>query len=154
MRGLMRVSVGLETTDQEVTALERIFRMAEIPALVEEEIARFSVESPWVMYVSAPLAWFSSRFVRLPPQAPAGELGPGLESFMHQVSGAFSADEGSVVFTDEDSDAMVALTPDLPRAAYAELLEVDLERIEGERVSWEQEQHGWYTLRGEPCPRK
>jgi hypothetical protein len=154
MRGLMRVSVGLETTDQEVTALERIFRMAEIAALVEEEIARFSVDSPWVMYVSAPLAWFSSRFVRLSPEARAEELGPGLASFMHQVSGAFSADEGSVVFTDEDSEAMVALTPDLPKAAYSELLAVDLGRVEGERVSWEQEHQGWYTLSGEPCPKR
>ena len=27
-----------------------------------DEIARFSVESPWVMYICAPLSWFSSRF--------------------------------------------------------------------------------------------
>jgi hypothetical protein len=154
MKGLMRVSVGLETTDEEVTALEQIFRLAEIPALVEEEIARFSVQSPWVMYVSAPLAWFSSRFVRMAPEAPAEELGPGLASFMQQVSGAFSANEGSVVFTDEDTEAMVALTPELPNAAYSELLAVDLDRVEGERISWEVEQSGWYTLRGEPCPKK
>jgi hypothetical protein len=151
MRGLMRVSVGLETTDEEVAALERIFRLAEIPALVEEEIARFSVESPWVMYVSAPLAWFSSRFVRLPPQAPAQELGPGLASFIDQVSGAFRASEGSVVFTDEETEVAVALTPELPHAAYEALLDVDLGRVEGERLSWEQDQRAWYTLRGEPC---
>src|SRR5690348_1124056 len=42
MKRLMRVSVGLETTEAEVSALERIFRLAEIPALVDEEIARFS----------------------------------------------------------------------------------------------------------------
>jgi hypothetical protein len=150
----MRVSVGLETTDDEVTALERIFRLAEIPALVEEEIARFSVESPWVMYVSAPLAWFSSRFVRLAPEAPPEELGPGLATFMDQVSGAFSAEAGSVVFTDEETEAMVALTPELPDAAYSELLAVDLQGVEGERISWEEEQRGWFTLRGEPCPKK
>ena len=150
----MRVSVGLETTDIEVTALEQIFRLAEIPALVEEEIARFSVESPWVMYVSAPLVWFSSRFVRLPPEAPADQLGPGLASFVDQVSGAFRASEGSVVFTDEDTDVMVALTPELPGAAYQALLDVDLGRVEGERISWEEEQRSWYTLRGEPCDEK
>jgi hypothetical protein len=150
----MRVSVGLETTDVEVTALEQIFRLAEIPALVEEEIARFSVESPWVMYVSAPLAWFSSRFARLPPEAPADQLGPGLARFVDQVSGAFRASEGSVVFTDEDTDVMVALTPELPGAAYQALLDVDLGRVEGERISWEEEQRGWYTLRGEPCDEK
>jgi hypothetical protein len=154
MRGLTRVSVGLETTDEEVTALERIFRLAEIPALVEEEIARFSVDSPWVMYVSAPLAWFSSRFVRLHPEAPARELGPGLASFIEQVSGAFRANQGSVVFTDEDTEAMVALTPELPDSAYDSLLGVDLARVEGERISWEEERSAWYTLRGEPCPVK
>lgn len=150
----MRVSVGLETTDDEVTALERIFRLAEIPALVEEEIARFSVDSPWVMYVSAPLAWFSSRFVRRAPEAPADELGPGLAAFLDQVSGAFRASEGSVVFTDEDTEVMVALTPELPPDAYDALLDVDLGRVEGERISWEEDQRAWYTLRGEPCAGK
>jgi hypothetical protein len=147
----MRVSVGLETTEEEVGALEQIFRLAEIPALVEEEIARFSVDSPWVMYVQAPLAWFSSRFVRLTPQAPPEELGPGLAGFIDQVSHAFRADEGSVVFTDEETEVMVALTPALPRDAYEALLRVDLPRVEGERISWEDERRAWYTLRGEPC---
>jgi len=152
MKGLMRVSVGLETTEEEVGALERIFRLAEIPALVEEEIARFSVESPWVMYVQAPLAWFSSRFVRRSPEAPAEELGPGLAGFVDQVSQAFRADDGSVVFTDEETEVMVALTPELPPDAYEALLRVDLPKVEGERISWEDERRAWYTLRGEPCP--
>jgi hypothetical protein len=149
----MRVSVGLETTHAEVEALERVFRWAEIPVLVDEEIARFSVDSPWVMYVSAPIAWFSSRFRRTAPEAPADELGPGLASFIEQVSGAFHAESGSVVFTDEESAVMVALTPDLPDHAYPELLELDFRRVEGERISWDEEQHGWFTLRGERCPK-
>jgi hypothetical protein len=152
MKGLMRVSVGLETTGEEVSALERIFRLAEIPTLVEEEIARFSVDSPWVMYVHAPLAWFSSRFVRLTPQAPAEELGRGLAGFIDQVAHAFRAEEGSVVFTDEETDVMVALTPGLPPDAFGALLRVDLPKVEGERISWEDERRAWYTLRGEPCP--
>ena len=154
MRGLMRVSVGLETTEEEVQSLEQIFRLAEIPALVDEEIARFSVDSPWVMYVTAPLAWFSSRFVRTSAEAPAEELGPGLESFLEQVSDSFRAPSGSVVFTDEGSEAMVALTPELPGDAYTALLGVDLGRVEGERVSWNEDERSWYTLRGEPCPGK
>ena len=32
----MRVSVGLETTHAEVEALERVFRWAEIPVLVDD----------------------------------------------------------------------------------------------------------------------
>jgi hypothetical protein len=154
MRGLLRVSVGLETTGDEVQSLEQMFRLAEIPALVDEEIARFSVDSPWVMYVTAPLAWFSSRFVRSSPDAPAEELGPGLASFVDKVSDSFRAPSGSVVFTDEGSDAMVALTPELPSDAYRTLLEVDLGRVEGERISWNEDERTWYTLSGEPCPRK
>jgi hypothetical protein len=154
MKGLLRVSVGLETTQEEASVLERIFRLAEIPALVDEEIARFSVDSPWVMYVQAPLPWFSSRFVRRPPDAPPEELGPGLAGFIDQVSGAFAAEEGSVVFTDEDTDVMVALTPELPREAYNALLRVDLGSVEGERISWDAERSAWYTLRGELCPGK
>ena len=148
----MRVSVGLETTDEEVAGLEHVFRLAEIPALVDEEIARFSVDSPWVMYVSAPLAWFSSRFVRLSADAPAEQLGPGLAGFMSQVSGAFQAETGSIVFTDEDTEVMVALTPELPEEAYEALLRIDLRRVEGERISWDPDQRAWFTLRGEPCP--
>jgi hypothetical protein len=150
----MRVSVGLETTDTEVEALEQVFRWAEIPVLVDEEIARFSVDSPWVMYVSAPIAWFSSRFGRITPDAPATELGPALAGFIQQVSQAFHAADGSVVFTDEETEVMVALTPDLPEDSFRELLEVDLARVEGERISWDSDQAGWYTLRGEPCPRR
>jgi hypothetical protein len=152
MKRLMRVSVGLETTEAEVSALERIFRLAEIPALVDEEIARFSQDSPWVMYVEAPLAWFSSRFVRRSPESPPEELGPGLAGFVSQVANAFRAADGSVVFTDEETDVMVALTPGLPPDAYEALLRVDLPKVEGERISWEHERRAWYTLRGEPCP--
>ncbi len=150
----MRVSVGLETTAEEARALERVFRMVEIPALVDEEIARFSVDSPWVMYVSAPIAWFSSRFVRMTEDAPAEDLGAGLATFIQQVTGAFQTSRGSVVLTDEDTDVAVALTPELPEAAYSALLGVDLVQVEGARISWNDEQHAWYTLGGEQCPSK
>jgi hypothetical protein len=154
MKGLLRVSVGLETTAEEVQALEHVFRIAEIPVLVEDEIARFSVDSPWIMYVSAPLAWFASRFVRIAADAPADQLGPGLAGFIDHVSGAFRSSSGSVVFTDERTEVMIALTPELPRKAYGELLGVDLPRVEGERISWDDEECGWYTLRGNACPKK
>jgi hypothetical protein len=152
MKGFMRVSVGIETTPEEVDALEHVFRLAEIPVLVDDEIARFSVDSPWVMYVSAPLPWFSSRFARVEPDAAPALLGPGLESFIEQVSGVFRAANGSVVFTDEGTEVMVALTSELPNEAFDALLGVDLERVEGERISWDLEHDAWYTLRGEPCP--
>jgi hypothetical protein len=150
----MRVSVGIETTPEEVQALEQVFRLAEIPVLVDDEIARFSVDSPWVMYLTAPLRWFSSRFVRMPAEAPAETLGPGLATFIDQVSGSFRATSGSVVFTDEGSEVQVALTSELPERAFGTLLRVDFERVEGERISWDVEHHAWYTLRGEPCPIK
>jgi hypothetical protein len=150
----MRVSVGIETTPEEVQALEQVFRLAEIPVLVDDEIARFSVDSPWVMYLTAPLRWFSSRFVRMPAEAPAETLGPGLATFIDQVSGSFRAPSGSVVFTDEGSEVQVALTSELPERAFGTLLRVDFERVEGERISWDVEHHAWYTLRGEPCPTK
>jgi hypothetical protein len=154
MKGFMRVSVGIETTAEEVQALEHVFRLAEIPVLVDDEIARFSVDSPWVMYLSAPLSWFSARFVRLPEGAPAEKLGPGLATFIEQVSGSFRAEAGSVVFTDERTEVQVALTSELPEQAFGTLLRVDLEGVEGERISWDEEHEAWYTLRGEPCPIK
>jgi hypothetical protein len=152
MKGFMRVSVGIDTTAEEVEALERVFRFAEIPVLVDDEIARFSVESPWVMYLSAPIPWFSSRFARASTDAPPEELGAGLARFIDQVSGAFRATTGSVVFTEEDSDVMVALVSGLPETAFGALLRVDFEKVEGQRISWEDEHQAWYTLRGEPCP--
>jgi hypothetical protein len=154
MKGFLRVSVGIETTPEEVQALEHVFRLAEIPVLVEDEIARFSVDSPWEMYVSAPLPWFSSRFARMTPDASPDRLGPGLAAFIEQVSSAFRAGCGSVVFTDEGSAVMVALTSDLPKESFDALLGLDLPRVEGERISWDGEQRDWFTLRGELCPRK
>jgi hypothetical protein len=154
MKGFMRVSVGVDTTGDEVRALEHVFRLAEIPVLVRDEVALFDIDSPWVMYISAPLAWFSSRFARTAGDAPAEELGPGLAGFLREVSGAFRAESGSVVFTDEGTEVMVGLTSDLPEEAFPALLGVDLDRVEGERISWNSEQQGWYTLRGEPCPSK
>jgi hypothetical protein len=154
MKGFMRVSVGIETTPDEIHALEQVFRIAEIPVLVDDEIARFSVDSPWVMYLSAPLPWFSSRFVRMPEGAPAEQLGPGLATFIERVSGSFRAETGSVVFTDDRTEVQVALTSELPEEAFGTLLRVDLEDVEGERISWDEEHEAWYTLRGEPCPIK
>jgi hypothetical protein len=152
MKGFMRVSVGIDTSSEEVEALEHVFRLAELPVLVEDEIARFSVDSPWVMYVSASIPWFSSRFARVAADAPAGELGAGLAGFIEQVSDAFVATSGSVVFTDEPSEVMVALTSELPGTAFEALLSVDFAKVEGERISWEDEHMAWYTLSGEPCP--
>jgi hypothetical protein len=154
MKGFLRVSVGIETTPEEAQALEHVFRLAEIPVLVDDEIARFDVDSPWVMYVSASLPWFSSRFARAGADAPAERLGPGLAEFIEQVSEAFRAGTGSVVFTDEGTEVMVALTSELPPQAFESLLGIDLGRVEGERISWEGEQQAWYTLRGERCPTK
>jgi hypothetical protein len=154
MKGFMRVSVGIDTTGEEVQALERVFRLAEIPVLVEDEIARFDNDSPWVMYVSAPIAWFSSRFARTGEDAPATVLGTALACFVGDVSGAFRAPTGSVVFTDEPTEAMIGLTSDLPEAAYQALLGVELGGVEGERISWNMEEQAWYTLRGEACPSK
>jgi hypothetical protein len=154
MKGFMRVSVGIETTPEEVQALEHVFRMAEIPVLVDDEIARFSVDSPWVMYLSAPLSRFSSRFVRMADGAPAERMGQGLATFIDQVSGSFRAETGSVVFTDERTEVQVALTSELPEQAFGTLLRVDLEGVEGERICWNEEHEAWYTLRGEPCPIK
>src|SRR5919204_1757923 len=151
MKGFTRVSVGIETTPEEVQALEQVFRLAEIPVLVDDEIARFSVDSPWIMYVCAPLDWFSSRFARISEDAPPRALGPGLAAFIEQVSGAFRARCGSVVFTDEHTEVMVALTSELPVEAFAALLCVELGRVEGERISWDEEHQAWYTLRGKPC---
>jgi len=154
MKGFMRVSVGIETTAEEIQALEQVFRLAEIPVLVEDEIARFSVDSPWVMYLSAPLVWFSSRFVRLPEDAPPDELGPGLGIFIQETRKAFKATDGSVVFTDERTEVQVALTSELPQEALGKLLAVDFGKVEGERISWDGDHLAWYTLRGEPCPVK
>jgi hypothetical protein len=152
--GLLRVEVGLETTDEEIQALEHVFRWAEIPVVVEEEIARFSVDSPWVMYLSAPLAWFSSRFVRTARNGGGEPVWPGLESFIEQVREAFRTREGSVVFTDDETDVMIALTPELPAQAYSELLELDLPKVEGQRISWDSDEQAWFSLRGEPCPKR
>jgi hypothetical protein len=106
------------------------------------------------MYVSAPIAWFSSRFARAAADAPASALGSGLASFVGDVSGAFQARSGSVVFTDEPSEAMIGLTSDLPENAYQALLAVELGGVEGERIYWNEDEHAWYTLRGEACPSK
>jgi hypothetical protein len=154
VKGFMRVSVGIETTAEEVQAIQQVFRRAEIPVLVEDEVARFSVDSPWVMYISAPLSWFSSRFVRMAEDAPARELGPGLATFIDQVGGAFAATNGSVVFTDERTEVQVALTSELHDEAFGTLLSVDFDKVEGERISRDDEHRAWYTLRGEPCPVK
>jgi hypothetical protein len=154
MKGFLRVSVGLETTAPEVEALEQVFRWAEIPVLVEDELARFSLDSPWVMYLEAPLGWFASRFARVPEGAPTEELWPGLSTFVQQVAGAFRASDGSIVFTDEGSEVMIALTDRLPAEAFRELLAVDLPAVEGERISWNEEESAWYSLRGARCPRR
>jgi hypothetical protein len=154
MKGLLHVSVGLETTAEEARAIEQVFRLAEIPVLVDDEIARFSVDSPWVMFLTAELAWFSSRFARMPPDSPAEALGPGLAAFIENVTGAFNTTEGSVVFTDERSGVAVALTPELPGEAYTALLAVDLMQVEGERISWNEGDGAWFTLRGELCQMK
>jgi hypothetical protein len=154
MRGLLRVSIGLETTSEEIAALEQIFTSVDLHVLVDPEIARFSADSPWVMYLSAPLESFASQFVGMPEGGAAGEAWPGLKTFIERVSEAFQGRGGSVVFTDGESEVMIALSPDLPEDAYAELLELDLLKIEGQRVSWDPEQRGWYSLRGDPCPRR
>jgi hypothetical protein len=153
MRGLTRVSIGLETTREELEAVEHVFSSADIRVLVDPEIARFSVDSPWVMYITAPLADFASRFSGANGEAPETAW-TGIKAFIEGVSGAFRRRAGSLVFTDDDSEAIIALTPDLPDEAFAELLRLDLMEIEGKRISWDPDETGWCTLSGEPCPKR
>jgi hypothetical protein len=153
MKGLTRVSIGLETTSAEVEAVEQLFTSADIHVLVDPEIARFSVDSPWVMYLTAPLADFASRFRGADGEAPDGAW-RGIKAFIDGVSQAFRGRAGSLVFTDDESEAMIALTPSLPDQAYAELLRLDFMEIEGKRISWDPDESAWRTLSGEPCPKR
>jgi hypothetical protein len=153
MKGLTRVSIGLETTPAELEAVEHVFTSADIRVLVDPEIARFSVDSPWVMYLTAPLGDFASRFSDADGKG-SETAWIGIKSFIQGVSRAFRGRAGSLVFTDNESDAIIALTPGLPDEAYAELLRLDLMQIEGKRVSWDAAESGWCTLGGEPCPRR
>jgi hypothetical protein len=152
MRGLTRVSIGLETSSNEIEALEQVFAAAQIPVVVDPQIARFSADSPWVMYLSAPVSAFSSQFARV--ESPHPEAWRGLKHFMDRTAEAFGGQGGSVVFTEEKSEVMIALTPDLPDQAYSDLLELDLEEIEGQRISWDPDEQAWYGLRGTRCSRR
>jgi hypothetical protein len=154
MRGLIHVSVGLETTPEETRAVEELFAAARIGVIIDREIARFSIDSPWVMYLSAPLPWLASQLAStLGPQDPA-EPWYGLKAFMNRLAGAYRARGGSVVLTEQETETMIALTPDLPDDAYAELLELDLEEVEGQRIRWDPDYDGWYGLSGNRCPRR
>ena len=88
------------------------------------------------------------------PRRPAEQLGPGLATFIEEVSGSFGAETGSVVFTDEPTEVEVALTSELPEQAFGACSASTSERVEGERISWDEEHDAWFTLRGEPCPIK
>jgi hypothetical protein len=153
MTGLTRVSIGLETAPQEIEEVERVFSAANVHVIVDPEIARFSVDSPWVMYLTAPLAAFAARFSGRDDggDTPAWK---GVKRFLDEVSTAYRNREGSMVFTDEESEVMVALTAELPEAAYAELMQLDLAQIEGKRISWDDEVGAWHTLGGDICPKK
>jgi hypothetical protein len=153
LRGLTRVSIGLETAPAEVEAVERVFSAANVHVIVDPEIARFSVDSPWVMYLTAPLEPFADRFCGRDEgrDAPAWT---GVKRFLDEISDAYGNREGSMVFTDEESEVMVALTAELPEIAYAELIGLDLTKIEGKRISWDHDVGAWHTLGGDICPKK
>lgn len=153
MRGLTRVSIGLETAPEEVEAVERVFSAANVHAIVDPEIARFSVDSPWVMYLTAPLGPFASLFSG--QEDPSDEAAwTGIKRFVEEISDAYGNRAGSMVFTDEESEVIVALTSALPDDAYADLLRLDLTMIEGKRISWDPEVGAWHTLGGDLCPKK
>jgi hypothetical protein len=153
MRGLTRVSIGLETAPEEVKAVERVFNAANVHVIVDPEIARFSVDSPWVMYLTAPLGLFATRFSGREDLSDEAAW-TGMKRFLEEISDAYGNRAGSMVFTDEESEVMVALTSALPDEAYAELLRLDLTMIEGKRISWDPEVGAWHTLGGEQCPKK
>jgi hypothetical protein len=153
MRGLTRVSIGLETAPEEVKAVERVFNSANVHVIVDPEIARFSVDSPWVMYLTAPLSRFATRFSGREDLSDEAAW-TGMKRFLEEISNAYGNRAGSMVFTDEASEVMVALTSALPEEAYTELLRLDLTMIEGKRISWDPEVGAWHTLGGERCPKK
>lgn len=153
MRGLTRVSIGLETAPEEVKAVERVFNAANVHVIVDPEIARFSVDSPWVMYLTAPLGLFATRFSGREDLSDEAAWA-GMKRFLEEISDAYGNRAGSMVFTDEESEVMVALTSALPDEAYAELLLLDLTMIEGKRISWDPEVGAWHTLGGDRCPKK
>jgi hypothetical protein len=153
MKGLTRVSIGLETSREELEAVEGVFTAADIHVLVDPEIARFSVDSPWVMYLTAPLDAFAARFDDGGGTPPNGRS-TGVKSFIDNVAAAFGGRDGSVVFTDEESEVIIALTDGLPEQAYSDLLSLDLMEIEGKRIAWDADEGAWCTLGGEVCPKR
>jgi hypothetical protein len=144
------VSIGVESTAEETDAVSLVFESAGVGAQIERDIARPSLDTPWVLYLSASPRWVATRFSEFEADAIANAW-PGLMRFVRRIAGCFPGRSGgAIIVTDPHSDVQIALSDDLPDDAYRQLLEIVLLEIPARRIGWSRDHGSWTDLSGHP----
>jgi hypothetical protein len=147
----IRVSIGLESAPDEALHVSFVFRSAGIDARIEPDIARPSLDVPWVLHLSVRPIWLAARFSETLDAHYARDTWPGLMRFVHRISRCFHGRRGGVVvLTDPGSGVEMALTEDLPGEAYKQLIRLPFAQLSANRIGWNFDRETWCDLSGEP----
>lgn len=137
------VQIDYGASDQEVRALEELFRSVDIEAEIKAGVLDLSEATPWVLIIV--VSWMP--FVKRLAELAAEDAYVALKDFVRRARDArrFSeAPDGTIELDDTDSAVSVkGLTPSLPDEAYRSLLKLDLGALPSGFLGWDPYEGAW-----------
>lgn len=143
MDELIPVSINDFATDPQLEAVEEAFRSAGIDAEIEANYFMKSADLvPWIVSISLAYsagAFFSGFFGKL-----GADAATRMQEWVRELRKAWESSPalpGSIVIRGEDGTTVVIGDP--PEQAYASLLELNWEEVEGSYLLWNEERGEW-----------
>ena len=145
------VHIDYGASEEEIRAVEDLFRDVGVEAEVTPGIAMFSDIPPWAIAIAVELNPFLVKLQQLA----AEDAYRSLKEFIRHARDArrmSGAPDGSVEIDDAGSEVTIkGLTPDLPDGAYRALLDLELRTLPPGFVGWSPDRQMWvhYSPDGE-----
>jgi hypothetical protein len=155
---LGNTSTELGTPQEELTALDELFREGGYEVRFEGGIVELSVQDyyPWIVTVAVGggLANFLRAYTTKLGELAAEDTWRGLKYLVKRIAQARGERPGGrVQIEDWDARVTIHLGPDLPDEAYQRLFEIDWTQARG-AVAWNPKAGDWTDLEGKTLPER
>ncbi len=142
---LARIELDASVSAEEITEIEDIFKGAGIETSISSDWEARSIDVPWLLYVTAPALWMTSKFAGAIAEEAAKDTYPALKELVGRLTNARSRSgpSGRIVITDETSNCRI-LVSDLPDEAWAALAEIELPQ-DG-YLGWQKSSSKWKSV--------
>ena len=145
----MNIEVILDSnaSDSEIEAVKAVLREEGIHGSVEASLGgRGQGEFPWVIMLLMPVASFLHGFASAFGKEAGRDAYQALRRWVSRFFAARRNSNGNVVLLDDDTATTIVFSADLPKEAYEQLTQKNLEQLKGGYWTWDSNLEKWERM--------